>query len=65
ELYARLLFPLSDGNVVGGVQIKDTVKPFVVIIVFGDLLRAMSFYIKKNEHLKNMRFSDIMKLAEL
>ncbi|WP_340615402.1 DUF6387 family protein [Xenorhabdus entomophaga] len=65
ELYARLLFPLSEGNIMGGVQIKDTVKPFVERIVFGDFLRYLSFYVKKNEYLKDMRFSDVMELTEV
>ncbi|WP_426576978.1 DUF6387 family protein [Xenorhabdus stockiae] len=65
ELYARLLFPLSEGNIMGGIQIKDTVRPFVEKIIFGDFLRYLSFYVKKNEYLKDMRFSDVMKLAEI
>ncbi|MDE9445886.1 DUF6387 family protein [Xenorhabdus bovienii] len=65
ELYARLLFPLSEGNIMGGVQIKDTVRPFVEKIIFDDFLRYLSFYVKKNEYLKDMRFSDVMKLAEI
>ncbi|MDX8000304.1 hypothetical protein FE394_14135 [Xenorhabdus sp. Reich] len=65
ELYARLLFPLSEGNIMGGIQIKDTIRPFVERVVFGDFLRYLSFYVKKNEYLKDMRFSDVMKLTEV
>ncbi|CNI88575.1 MULTISPECIES: DUF6387 family protein [Yersinia] len=66
EMYARILFPLSeyDYDVISSSQIKDTVKPFIEKIVSNDLLREMIFFVKKNEYLKNMRFSDILKLAE-
>lgn len=66
EMYARILFPLSesDYDVISSTQIKDTVKPFIEKIISHDLLREMVFFIKKNEHLKNMRFSAILKLAE-
>lgn len=66
EMLARVLFPLtkSDSEIMSGVQIKDTIRPFVEKIIHEDLLREFLFFIKKNEHLQSMRFSDILKLAE-
>ncbi|HGI5214452.1 TPA: DUF6387 family protein [Providencia alcalifaciens] len=66
EILARVLFPLteSDSEIMSGVQIKDTIRPFVEKILHEDLLREFLFFTKKNEHLQSMRFSDILKLAE-
>lgn len=66
EMYARILFPLSDYDydVMSGAQIKDTVKPFIEKIINNDLLREIIFFVKKNEYLKDMRFLDVLKLAE-
>lgn len=66
EMLARVLFPLtkSDSEIMSGVQIKDTIRPFVEKILNENLLREFLFFIKKNEHLQSMRFSDILKLAE-
>ncbi|MCX2588726.1 DUF6387 family protein [Proteus penneri] len=66
EMLARVLFPLTelDSEIMSGVQIKDTIRPFVEKILHEDLLREFLFFIKKNEHLQSMRFSDILKLAE-
>lgn len=66
EMLARILFPLTnlDSEIMSGVQIKDTIRPFVEKILHGDFLREVLFFIKKNEYLKDMRFSDILKLSE-
>ncbi|MDE1482700.1 DUF6387 family protein [Xenorhabdus bovienii] len=66
EMFARVLFPLTDfdSEIMSGVQIKDTIKPFIEKILHGDLLREVLFFLKKNEYLKDMRFSDVLKLAE-
>ncbi|WP_340609414.1 DUF6387 family protein [Xenorhabdus bharatensis] len=67
EMYARILFPLtaSDSEIMSGVQIKDTVRPFINKILNDNFLREILFFIKKNEYLKDMRFLDVMKLAEI
>lgn len=66
EMYARILFPLSDSDcdVMSGAQIKDTIKPFIEKIINDDFLREIVFFVKKNEYLKSMRFSEILKIAE-
>ncbi|MNZ53158.1 hypothetical protein D3C78_710280 [compost metagenome] len=65
ELIARVLFPLSsDSDVIGGSQIKDTIRPFVERFVYDNALQQVKFYTKKNDYLKSMRLSDVMKLSE-
>lgn len=66
EMLARVLFPLTnlDSEIMSGVQIKDTIRPFVEKILHGDFLREVLFFIKKNEYLKDMRFLDILKISE-
>ncbi len=66
ELYARLLFPepLPDGTVKGGAHIRDTVKPFAESV--RDVLSRVELkkYYADNPHIKNMRFSDFLKLID-
>ncbi|EKM6298152.1 DUF6387 family protein [Enterobacter cloacae] len=65
ELIARILFPLKpDSDVIGGTQVKDTIRPFVERFVNDNALQQVKFYAKKNDYLKNMRLSDVLKLSE-
>ncbi|WP_338644226.1 DUF6387 family protein [Yersinia bercovieri] len=64
ELVARVLFPLGSHDVIGGQQIKDTIRPFVERIVNGYTHQQIKFYVKKNDYLKDMRLSEVLKLAE-
>lgn len=64
ELIARVLYPLDGDEVVGGQQIKDSVRPFVEKIVFESTLQQLKFYTMKNDYLRTMRLSDVMKIAE-
>lgn len=64
ELAARVLYPLDGDEIVGGQQIKDSIRPFIERIVMGSTLQQLKFYIKKNDYLKNMRLSEVMKISE-
>ncbi|WP_024530365.1 DUF6387 family protein [Serratia fonticola] len=66
ELASRVLFPDDEDEceVIGGQQVKDTIRPFVERILNEDTYPLLKHYVKKNIHLKTMRLSDVMKLAE-
>lgn len=64
DLASRLLFPDDEDEVIGGQQVKDTIRPFVEKIINEDTFPLVKHYVKKNSYLKTMRISDVMKLSE-
>ncbi|AWO80700.1 DUF6387 family protein [Serratia marcescens] len=64
DLASRVLFPDDEDEVIGGQQVKDTIRPFVEKILNEDTYQLMKHYVKKNSYLKTMRLSDVMKLSE-
>ncbi|WP_261427377.1 DUF6387 family protein [Serratia proteamaculans] len=64
ELASRVLYPDDGDEVIGGQQVKDTIRPFVERIVHEDAYHLIKYYVKKNSHFKTMRLSDVMKIAE-
>lgn len=64
DLASRVLFPDDEDEVIGGQQVKDTIRPFVEKMLYGDTYQLIKHYVKKNSHLKTMRLSDVMKLSE-
>ncbi|PDO86702.1 DUF6387 family protein [Kosakonia pseudosacchari] len=64
ELAARVLYPLDGDEIVGGQQIKDSIRPFVERIIMDSTLQQLKFYLKKNDYLKNVRLSEVMKISE-
>ncbi|MFI8028693.1 DUF6387 family protein [Serratia marcescens] len=64
ELLSRILFPLDKGVIKSGAQIKDTAKPLAIKTLTTDFDRYFGLFLKKNGHLRGMRISDVMKLAD-
>jgi len=65
EILSRILFPISGDDIKGAQQIRDTIRPFAERFTLGyEFLIQMENYLKKHDYLKNMRISEVMKLAE-
>lgn len=63
DLASRVLFPDDEDEVIGGQQVKDTIRPFVEKILNEDSYQLIKHYVKKNSYLKTMRLSEVMKIA--
>lgn len=60
---SRLLYSLDDEDIRSEEQIKDTDRPLAMKVATLDFVRQFHFFINKNSHLKDMKVSDVLKLA--
>ncbi|WMY39608.1 DUF6387 family protein [Citrobacter freundii] len=63
---SRLLYTDEDDDkaIRQGYHIRDADRPFAMKTVETDFLRQFNFFINKNQHVKEMRVSDVMKLSD-
>lgn len=63
---SRLLYTDEDDDkaIRQGYHIRDADRPFAMKTVEIDFLRQFNFFINKNQHVKEMRVSDVMKLSD-
>ena len=62
-LLSRLLYSLDDEDMRSEEHIKDTDRPLAMKAATTDFIRQFHFFINKNSHLKDMKVSDVLKLA--
>ncbi|EAM8616015.1 hypothetical protein JP88_003365 [Salmonella enterica subsp. enterica] len=60
---SRLLYSLDDEDIRSEEHIKDTDRPLAMKAATLDFIRQFHFFINKNSHLKDMKVSDVLKLA--
>ena len=61
---SRLLYSIDDEEVRYDNQIKDTDRPLAMKAMTIDFIRQFHLFINKNSHLKDMKVSDVITLAE-
>ncbi|EDB1506086.1 hypothetical protein F9E67_25130, partial [Salmonella enterica] len=63
---SRLLYTDEDDDkaIRQGYHIRDADRPFAMKTVEIDFLRQFNFFINRNQHVKEMRVSDVMKLSD-
>ena len=55
---------MNDKAIRQGYHIRDADRPFAMKTVEIEFFKAINFFINKNQHVKEMRVSDVMKLSD-